>query len=214
MNSPVRLARRLGAVCAAGLLVIVLLGGCGESAAPESTSGDADVRDFWSTLIVEADEVESFNSLTELKSSSDLVVIGELDGLTLGRTIQGDAPEDVVLYADARFSVDETIKGSSTKEVNVEFLVPAASAAQARELLKTTADSGLPSSPSLLFLRDKGGAEAGFLRIVNSEGLWVQDNDSVTPPLVPSDRLDGSGVLKEAAEFSTIRDMVERVKAL
>ena len=63
----------------------------------------------------------------------------------------------------------------------------------------------------LVFLRDKGGAEAGLYRLVNSQGLWTSTaRATVDAPL--AEDAPGSGPYKnELAEISTIDELADQL---
>lgn len=149
-------ALRRGAVGSIATLAIVLSSctGTTEDAAPVTSAS----VDAWEAFRITGDEAEFFPSLVAMKREADLVIAGTLVPSGATRTVQGDAPEDVVEYTVGSLQVDDVLAGSTGKQtLTVEFL----------------GDEVLPTARTLIFLRHKGGDEAGKYRAVNSNGLWT-----------------------------------------
>lgn len=130
---------------------------------------------FWAALRINGDEVEGFSSLEELGSSADIVVTARIRSYGQSLEIQGDAEEDVVVYASAQLDVETVWKGEIPADLAVEFLV-VPNSQSVRETIETQSEN-LPTSDALWFLREKAGSEAGHYRLVNSTGIWVTHDD-------------------------------------
>lgn len=163
----------------AALVVIAMLGIVYGATRPD---GPADAQpagqtgsqttDVWEPLrVIGALEAERYPSIAAMRDSADAVVAGSFVSFDT-RTFHGDAAEDVIVYLVATLRVDEVLAGSLAQPtVPLEFLVPSVVADDA-PVLETLAAT-LPRSQMVLFLRHKGGAEAGLYRVVNSTGLWA-----------------------------------------
>ena len=132
---------------------------------------------------VYGDQVEGFPSLKSMREASDIVVIGSVDDFGEIRRIQGDAPEDLVMYVTLSLEVAEVITGQvASKSVPVEFLFNYQEDAVDRTLDELS--EALPKGEMLLFLRAKRGeGEGGLYRLVNDLGLWTSNGKQVDAPL-------------------------------
>lgn len=127
---------------------------------------------FFDTLRTGGDEVEGWTTIGGMKAESDIVGLGRFVSFGLSRTIQGDAPEDVVAYGKALLQLNETISGKAPDGlITVEFILPGNPAKY--EATVEELERSLPTGDLLVFLRHKGGREAGLYRLVNSNGLWT-----------------------------------------
>lgn len=190
--------------CVAGVLVATLA-----ACATGAQSG----RDL-SALAVAGDEAEHFDSLEAMAASSDAVIVGTASPLTVHRTLQGDAEEDVVVYLATTVSIEESVSGAFEPgdAVTVEFLSPATTLGGAESLAREVT---MGDRPNLMMLRDKGGDEAGIYRIVNSLGLWVDGEDGPIAPL-SEHFLRGDGPMpplaREVTSHSSIEDVAAAIK--
>jgi hypothetical protein len=137
-----------------------------------AVAADTRAADSFTMLRLEGAEVESYGSLTAMKRSADAVVMGRIVSFGVSRTVRGDDPLDIVVYGSAVVDVSRQLSGRALGgSVAVEFLLPY----QPAEATKHAAafNAALPRAQALMFLRHKGGAEAGLYRLVNSAGLWA-----------------------------------------
>ncbi len=205
------------AVAVAAVLFFALRVGDAETGAPAAFSKD-------SALAISGLEVESFSTLGEMRAASDGVATGQVANFRISRVIQGDAPEDQVVYGVAVFRVDDGIRGVETgRSYPVEFLLPVVSAAEATSRTDEFAKA-LGTGNTLLFLRSKAGrggardpvlakAEAGLYRAVNSNGLWSERPDGGVHLPLTRDNVAAT----YAAELGSVRSftgVVTIVKAL
>ena len=122
--------------------------------------------------------------------AADIVGVGRIISFDMSRIIQGDSPDDRAGYGAARIELDEAISGRAQDEpFTVEFVL-GGHPDKYESLIKELQES-LPDGPVLVFLRHKGGNEAGLFRLVNSRGLWTSTARSeVDAPLTEADEWD------------------------
>ena len=163
-------------------LVLALASGCGDSegdrservvagADPEARPAVAE-RDAWAGLRITGDEAEHYTTFEEMRDAADAVVVGVFTGFSPGRQLQGDTEEDRIWYIDGTVAVSEAIRGPWAAPTTIE--VECLSGAPDEESLDADVaalESAVGTGEAVLFLREKGGDEAGLLRLVNSDGL-------------------------------------------
>lgn len=163
-------SRRVGrlAVRLATLTLVMAVVAC-NNAESQNTGADR----FWELhRPYGAAEVEHYSSIAAMSAAADLVVVGRIERVELGRTL---SPDDAPLYqAAVTLAIDEVLEGqapesSLTWELPLFGALDEAQATEAAKAMNATA----PDGELVLFLRHKGGAEAGFYRVVNSRGLWA-----------------------------------------
>lgn len=159
-----RRAPRLIAIIIAAMAVLAFA--CTAQPNPSSMA-------FFEGLRIGGDEAEGWETIAEMKAESDVVGVATFESFELGRTLQGDAIEDVIAYGEARLTFKETISGEAPGgQVAVEFVLPGNAREQAATAERLADD--LPVGDVLVFLRAKRGAgEDGLFRLVNSTGLWT-----------------------------------------
>ena len=143
-----------GLVC---VLAFVAAGGCAQN--PEG----GPVSDYsWSwSYNPAASEVVTTEDVVELGREADVVALGRFTEVCEPRRVGGSGG-DGQTYGCLTFISDSVLAGDGgllAGGIPVEFM-------------GTPAEAGLPSSPSVVFLLDKGGVEAGRFRVVNSAGLY------------------------------------------
>jgi hypothetical protein len=186
------------------------------------SSGSTDSR-FWKVMQLQgANEVEEYPSLKDMKRSSDIVVGAHMLDFRFSRTVQGDAPEDVVTYALAEFVVEDDVLGNAPDVISVEFLMPQNTRAEAAAAIAKQA-ANIPGDDFLLFVRNKSEGQ-GRRRLVNMSGLWTRAGDKLIAPLVESPAEDAAatrgrseeavGRTKYAQELAGIDSVAELAEAL
>lgn len=193
------------ATCAIALVATMVA--CTASNSPPSSMA------FFEGLRIGGDEAEGWATIGEMKSESDIVGTGTFTSFSLGRTIQGDAPEDVVAYGQARLQLDDTISGKAPDgQIVVEFVLPGDSADYAA--IAKGLENNLPQGEVLVFLREKRGSnEAGLYRLVNSNGLWASTTRApVDAPL--ADARVGDVYPEETGDLSDFEELVAYVESL
>ena len=163
------------------------------------------------------EEVESYDTAAEMALASDIVAVGSFQDFRVSRTIQGDAAEDVLIYIGATFVPSNVIAGEPGHDVIVvEFISPSPNTDATLSEVNDAADKEV-----LVFLRNKGGAEDGLYRLVNSAGLWEESNDQLVAPLHeafgPSDA-DGQkpfrpSIVSDFTTRSTIDEIVAHLES-
>jgi hypothetical protein len=104
--------------------------------------------------------------------ASDAVVVAKVSGMEIGRTVQGDAPEDVVTYARVDLRVERVLSGEVPDLVPLEFLLGPTPEHAAAELLRL--QRSIPTDPAVFFLHEKQGkGEQGLYRVTSTTGLWA-----------------------------------------
>lgn len=194
------------AVAARLTVLLIAVSGC--TAAPTPTGSIPPIASFWDAVRITGDEVEGYKSIAEMGEAADAVVVGRFTSLGLSREVHGDAPEDVVLYAAAQLEIGHVFAGRiGERSIPFEFLLggqPAAAEMQALE-------DALPRGDLIVFLRDKGGREAGLYRAVNSVGLWASsDRATLDTPLAEAPPAE-SVFAGEVAGIASVAEMAEYV---
>ena len=167
---------------------------------------------FWASLWVNGREAEHYRSLDDMTASADLVVVGRIAEVAEGRVFVDAGTGDAAYYALATLVIEQHVSGDTE---------PAEEATSIDlELFMTTPDllEGLrathPGERSLFFLRDKyveatflelppelRDAEAGYYRLVSTQGLLRDWDRVVEPPVGAEDQflLDLAG-----SDFDTL----------
>jgi hypothetical protein len=155
-----------------------LFGSCGGGT--DDTSADQ----FWNSLVIAGEDAEPFESIDEMAVASDAVVLGRLSGPGRVRVIQGDAPEDQVFVAQLKMTISSAGRGEPGKAITVEFLLPAASAADAEHMVADLVATA-PVEDMVLYARSLKGVVRGdrMFRPVNSNGVWVERSGTLVAPL-------------------------------
>lgn len=187
---------------------------------------------FWSALQFAASEVEQYGSVEEMAASADLVVLGSIESLGLGRTWGSEDPTDRVVSLVLQVKIDEVLKGKPiagvTDVVSVEREVMSF---LPDTLRKSLTDQGLriddatfaaiPRGRVVWFLRlrrDLGSelapAEVPFAggqpyRLVNSMGLVaeVADGSATTPVAMIGPSHDREPDLPEERLFAEVTNV-------
>jgi hypothetical protein len=197
-------SRRRHAVAALAVTVSLVVAACGDS----DTSAPTDSA--YAALRVQGLEVESYGSLREMAGGADMVVIGKFTSFDISRTVRGDAAQDVVVYGKATLVVTrKVVEEPVATELPVEFLLPYGPDEAATKAAEFAAD--LPKEEVLVFLRHKGGAEAGLYRLVNSLGLWTSTaRAALDTPL--AEEAPASGPYKgELAGIGSIDELADQL---
>ncbi|MGH2456307.1 MAG: hypothetical protein ACRDHD_08635 [Candidatus Limnocylindria bacterium] len=151
--------------------------------------------------------------MAAMARGADAVVVGHFTGIRDSRVIQGDAPQDRVGYAAADVLVSELLLGQlPTDNVPLEFLLtaPGDPVDQVSELGRS-----LPTGESVLFLREKGGAEASLFRVVNSNGLWTATTRApLDTPLAADEPASSKLYAAELAGIQTLAEFIDAVRQL
>lgn len=204
--------KRMGRLHAVAVVTVaVVAAACGSTATEQGASGQGA---FWEALRVTGDEAEGYPSLESMAEAAGAVVVGRLTRVEIGRTVQGDAPEDLAGYALTVLTVDTVLMGSvSTEAVPLEFLL--AGAPQSEEGASALAED-LPEDRLLVFLRAKRGAgEAGLYRAVNSLGLWTNsDRAELDAPLAEGPPQEEGVYAEELAALQDLEAMISYVDSL
>ncbi len=164
---------------------------------------------FWSAMRSTASEVEQYGSIGEMAASADLVVLGSIESIGVGRTWGSEDPTDRLVSLVLQVEIDEVLKGEPitgvSDVVSVERIVTSFLPDTLRESLT---DQGLkiddstfaeiPRGRAVWFLRLRGDlgselapADVSFAggqpyRLVNSMGLIAEgiDGGATTPVAV------------------------------
>ena len=134
----------------------------------------------WSDTVAEAIELDQYASLAELTRGSDAVVRGRVLDVGAGRVF-GDPEHSALHYAAVTVAVAEVAAGALPAGHAATFTleVPLYGGPETLEGVRAS----LPREESLFFLRNKGGDEADFYRLVVMRGVVVNRNGAaeVTP---------------------------------
>jgi hypothetical protein len=80
------------------------------SACSVGANADDDAA-FWSALRSTASEVEQYGSVEEMAASADLVVLGSIESIGVGRTWGSEDPTDRLVSLVLQVKIDEVLKG-------------------------------------------------------------------------------------------------------
>jgi hypothetical protein len=197
-------SRRRHAVAALAVTVSLAVTACGGS----DTGAPTDSA--YTALRVQGLEVESYGSLREMAGSADLVAIGKFTSFDISRTIRGDAAQDVVVYGKATLVVTrKVVEEPVATELPVEFLLPYGPDEAAAKAAEFAAD--LPKEEVLVFLRHKGGAEAGLYRVVNSQGLWTTTARAALDTPLAEEAPESGPYKGELAGISSIDELADQL---
>jgi hypothetical protein len=173
----------------------------GSSGSPQTPAASA----FWESLRITGMQVEHYDSLSSMTKSADIVASGMFVDFKLSREVQTSTGEDAVAYGVATLQVAKVLAGDAGKKaIAVEFLLPDAPLDLSKRIASMKAV--LPAENVVVFLRHKGGGEAGLYRLVNSWGLWTSDNRTLTAPLVAVEAEADTG-RTYTTELSKIADL-------
>ncbi|MDG4824013.1 hypothetical protein O7635_19330 [Asanoa sp. WMMD1127] len=213
------LAKRIRAASLTALLTVTLFVGAvgcasDDSAGALSNSGDASER-FWETFRITGDEVEPYAPMGSMVMSADATVLGRFSGVGKMRTVSAEAG-DSVHYLAVNLSVSRQLAGGRIPSpVPVEFMISAQQGAGPDDAVKEVSAS-LPQGEMVVFLRHKGGAEAGLYRVVNSRGLWTATSrDAIDTPLAEQPARNDDHYkadLASVASVSALADAVDRMR--
>lgn len=154
----------------AGVIAIVLIA-LAASMVLGSRSASPD-GGFWESFRISALTVHRYSTLAEMLEASDGVVVAQVTGVEISRTVQGDAPEDVVTYARVDLSVQRVLSGDVPGVVPLEFLLGPTPVHAAADVLRL--QQSIPRDPAVFFLHEKQGkGEQGLYRVTSTTGLWA-----------------------------------------
>ncbi len=216
-------------ICKTWLLTVaVVLAASACTAVSNADDDDA----FWSVLQFAATEVEQYGSVEEMAASADLVVLGSIESIGLGRTWGSEDPTDRLVSLVLQVKIDEVLNGKLiagvTDVVSVEREVMSFLPDTLRESLTDQGlgiDDGtfaaIPRARAVWFLRlrhDLGSelapAEVLFeggqpYRLVNSMGLVaeVADGSATTPVAMIGPSHDRAPELPEEWLFAEVTNV-------
>lgn len=212
MNAVNSRSRRLLLFTAVGLMILsasFAVGNSQPSRTPLSISSN-----FWRLLSIDALEAEHYESLSSMSTSSEVVVVGRITGISATRSFGGPQDAEVIRLAALQISVSKVLSGNLKApggSVLVEVTLPGGrSVDQLR--------GALPPEEAIYFLRSKGTeatslgftpdqikAEAPYYRMVSSQGL-IRDIAGVAVP--PDDAEDAFLAGLRGASFESVEDQV------
>lgn len=123
----------------------------------------------WEGVAIDALELEHYDSLPAMAAGSDAVAVGRIVDVVEGRSVGGAGRP--LHYAAVTVDVEELVSGSlpSSHARRLTLEVPLFGGIEMLDALR----SSLPRDESLFFLRNKGGAERSFYRLVVMDGVIV-----------------------------------------
>ena len=171
---------------------------------PVDTPSERDRRRLlsaWADTLVEATELERYASLDEMTHAADAVVRGRVVDVRAGRSFGGAG--HALHYASVTVAVDAQVAGALPQRHAgaLTLEVPLFGGPETLDALR----SSLPREESLFFLRNKGGADADFYRLVVMRGVIVNRDGvaEITPGDDPLDALAGT-------RFDAVVDLVRQ----
>ncbi|MBI2763134.1 MAG: hypothetical protein HYX54_05210 [Chloroflexi bacterium] len=166
---------------------------------PETTTQtDAAALRFWRAVRVEAVEAFRYDSLEEIIGASDVVVLGAIEGVKLGREVRDLAAEETgvsrdiasTYFAEADIRVDRILRGRLSPEdggrIRLDLLLPAPQVAPEIQAL-------VPQPRAVFFLRDMdrfyGRAElVGLYQLTSLQGVLRDAGGFVATPEARTER--------------------------
>ena len=180
-----------------------------------SASSEGDEALFWPILQFRASDVEQYGSVAEMAASADVVVLGSIDSVGIGRVWGSEDPTDRLASLVLRIRVDEVLRGSlivgASDFVSVErstFALPAEAFLESLTdgvRLPDGSIAAIPSGQAIWFLRLRNDLGSELLssevqydggepyRVVNSQGVITElaDGNMATPLAVLRPPEDG-----------------------
>ena len=124
----------------------------------------------WADVGADALELEHYDSLPAMAAGSDAVVVGRIVDVAEGRSM-GGASGHPLHYAALTVEVEELVSGSlpAGHAQRLTLEVPLFGGLEMLDAVR----SSLPREESLFFLRNKGGPERAFYRLVEMDAVIV-----------------------------------------
>ena len=156
----------------------------------------------WEQTVVEATELEDYGTLVDMTRGSDAVVVGHVAGVAPGRWF-GGSPGNALHYAAVTIAVDEAVAGAlpDRHHARVTLEVPLFGGPETIDALR----SSLPTGESLFFLRNKGGADVDFYRLVVMRGVIVNADGA-------AEVLQGEGDFLDALDGAPFDALLAQVR--
>lgn len=184
-------------------------------ASTQGSSRPSNSDRFWGLLSVNGVEAEWYESMAEMRDSSDAVVIASALSFTEGRTF-GSADGGAAYFGVLSLSVEHVITGSAPFTVQLEVATPERSVLDSLSAV-------VPTERAIYFLRNKGtsarlwgpppgssaAAESQFWRLVNSQGLYREVAGKVVAPVRVETKFAG---LADGRPFDDFADSIPTMK--
>ena len=157
----------------------------------------------WEGVVVDALELEQYDSLPEMVAGADAVVLGRVVDVAEGRSMGGAGHP--LHYAAVTVEVSGLVSGflPSVDALRLTLEVPLFGGFEMLDAVR----SALPREESLFFLRNKGGPERAFYRLVEMDGVIVNRGGVAEPPA----EADGFMSVLAGARFD---DLVAQMRQL
>ena len=148
---------------------------------------------FWQNVAPPGANAESFDSIVEMATEADAVVVGRAVEIRPGRDLVAEEETGIVApYATLTIAIDQVVAGdvveSAPGQLNLELFLN-------EPTNYSLFAAGLPDEQVLLFLRSKGkeaeasgddpdgpGAGYDYYRIVSRQGFFRNVEGTVEPP--------------------------------
>jgi hypothetical protein len=192
-----RMAAVVVSMLGGGLIAAAIKGNAFSFHGESSEAGTAMTAEqeeaFWRGLGLPGGEwVYSFDKIAEMKKTSDVVVTGRFTDFRPSRVFQGDAPEDIVVFAAADVEVTSIVKGTpDVQSIPVEFIIPLQPEDAALAIDEQAAR--LPEREMVLFLLHKGKHGKGVYELAHPDGLWIEKDGALATPLADHEVFDEHG---------------------
>jgi hypothetical protein len=160
-------------------------------------------RTGWADTLVQATELERYDSLAAMTRGADAVVVGRIVDIAAGRSF-GGATGHPLHYAAVTVAVEEVAAGALPGRHGATFTleVPLFAGAESLDALRAS----LPPDESLFFVRNKGGADSDFYRLVIQRAAIVNRDGAAEVAPGDDDFLDALG----GASFEEVLEAVRR----
>ena len=156
----------------------------------------------WAETLLDALELEHYDSLAAMARGADAVVLGRVVAVVPGRSF--GAPGSALQYAAVTIEVGEAVAGvlPARHAAQITLEVPLYGGPEAIDALR----SSLPAGESLYFLRNKGAAESDYYRLVVMRGVIVNRHGA-------AEVLPGDEDLLDALHGTSFDALVAQVRA-
>ena len=160
-------------------------------------------RTSWADALVQATELERYDSLAAIVRGADAAVVGRIVHVAAGRSF-GGATGHALHYASVTVAVDEVAAGTLPARHAATFTleVPLFAGSESLDALRAS----LPTNESIFFVRNTGGADADFYRLVIQRAAIVNRDGSAEIAAGDDDFLDAL----DGAPFDGVLEAVRR----
>jgi hypothetical protein len=199
--------------------------GCNESALKSGDAQrDASVDDddvkrleregaFWEPVAICGEWVEEHPTIATMANAADAVVLGRVDGVTAGRTVQG-GPQDFYAETNLVVDVDEVLRNTIPARFELSLVLPRVITPEAVEPAVKAMQENLPEERLVLLVRARSDVE-GLYRLMSDKALWTRTTRAVLDnPIAENDCSDHWGEAVQKRFLGDVQKMDELIQLL